>query len=103
MNIETKRENRIAGIPDTVGLAAFEGKYPTALFNKGVRTRDEDHIGHVVKELKDMIVIDGHHDFRFLVPKSKIITYGRNVILDLDYNHIFEYRVSREDPLPKDR
>jgi hypothetical protein len=90
-------------LPDAPDLASYEGRYPDSLFNKGVRTHDEDHVGHVIKELKDKIVIDGHHDFRFIVPKSKIITYGRNVILNLTYRQVFEYQVDRSDPLPEDR
>ena len=102
MSTRTNDNVRTASTPDTVDLAAFEGRYPNALFNKGVRTHDEDHVGHVVKEMRNSIVIDGHHDFRFVVPKSKIITYGRNVILDMDYKTVFKYRVSRDDPLPED-
>ena len=31
-------------------LGTYEGKYPHSLFNKGVRTENEDHVGHVMKE-----------------------------------------------------
>ena len=72
------------------------GKY----FNKGVRTRDEEHVGHVMKETDDMMVIWGHYDWRFDVPKSAIIAVGRNVILGMDYKDVFKYRVDREAPLP---
>jgi len=34
------------------------------------------------------------------VPKSKIIALGRNVILGMDYNEVFKYKVDRNDPLP---
>jgi hypothetical protein len=90
-------------IPDTrIDLAAYEGKYPAPLFNKGVRTQDEDHVGHVIKETKTKIVIDGHFDYRFVVPKEKIIAVGRNVILGMFFKDMFTYQVSRNDPLPED-
>ncbi|MEW5840246.1 hypothetical protein [Nitrososphaera sp.] len=83
-----------------VDLASYEKKYPNSLFNKGVRTQDEEHVGHVMKETADKIVVFGHYDYRFDVPKSKIIAVGRNVILGIDYGHIFKYRVDRNAPLP---
>ncbi|HEX7033067.1 MAG TPA: hypothetical protein VF172_08710 [Nitrososphaera sp.] len=89
--------------PDTrIDLATYEGRYPTSLFNKGVRTQDEDHVGHVIKETKTKIIIDGHYDYRFAVPKEKIITSGRNVILGLTFNDVFAYKISRNDPIPQD-
>jgi hypothetical protein len=36
-------------------LGTYEGKYPNSLFNKGVRTENEDHVGHVMKETDDKI------------------------------------------------
>ena len=85
-----------------IDLAAYEGKYPASLFNKGVRTEDEEHVGHVVTQTPTRIVIDGHFDYRFVVPKEKIIATGRNVILGMGFNDVFAYRVSRNDPLPED-
>jgi hypothetical protein len=90
-------------IPDTrIDLATYEGRYPTSLFNKGVRTQDEEHVGHVIKETNSKIVIDGHFDYRFVVPKEKIIAAGRNVILGLSFGDVFAYKTSRDDPLPED-
>ncbi len=90
-------------VPDTrIDLATYEGKYPTSLFNKGVRTQNEDHVGHVIKETNTKIIIDGHFDYRFIVPKENIITVGRNVILGLFFKDLFAYRVSRNDPLAED-
>jgi hypothetical protein len=43
--------------PPDVDLATYEGRYPRSLFNKGVRTQDEEHIGHVMKETADTIVV----------------------------------------------
>ncbi|HXG07978.1 MAG TPA: hypothetical protein VNI77_11720 [Nitrososphaera sp.] len=86
--------------PQDVDLATYEGRYPNSLFNKGVRTQDEEHVGHIMKETDDKIVIWGHYDWRFDVPKSKIIAVGRNVILGMDYPEVFQYRVDRNAPLP---
>ena len=87
-------------IGQSVDLATYEGRYPKSLFNKGVRTQDEEHIGHVMMEAKNKIVVYGHYDWRFDVPKSKIIAVGRNVILGMDYNDIFKYKVDRKADLP---
>jgi hypothetical protein len=86
--------------PQDVDLATYEGRYPKSLFNRGVRTQDEEHVGHVMKETDDKIVIWGHYDWRFDVPKSKIIAVGRNVILGMNYPEVFQYRVDRNAPLP---
>jgi hypothetical protein len=86
--------------PDNVDLASYEREYPKSLFNKGVRTQDEEHVGHVMKETGDKVVIYGHYDWRFDVPKDKIIAVGRNVILGMDYQDVFKYKVSRDAPLP---
>jgi sporulation protein YlmC with PRC-barrel domain len=83
-----------------VDLATFEGKYPRSLFNKGVRAKNEDHVGHVMKETDKNIVVFGDHNFRYDIPKSKVIAVGRNVILDMDFPEIFNYKVDREAPLP---
>jgi hypothetical protein len=83
-----------------VDLATFEGKYPRSLFNKGVRAKNEDHVGHVMKETDKKIVVFGDHNFRYDIPKSKVIAVGRNVILDMDFPEIFNYKVDREAPLP---
>ena len=83
-----------------VDLATYEGKYPNSLFNKGVRTNDEEHVGHVMKETGNKIVVFGHHNYRFDVPKSKIVAVGRNVILDMRYPEVFKYKVDIDAPLP---
>ena len=56
----------------------------------------------MIKETKSKIVIDGHFDYRFVVPKEKIIAVGRNVILGLFFKDVLAYRTSRSDPLPED-
>jgi hypothetical protein len=54
----------------------------------------------MAKETRDAIVVFGHHDYRFDVPKSRIIAAGRNVILGMDYGDIFAFKVDRNVPLP---
>ncbi len=90
----------IIDLPEPIDLATYEGKYPRSLFNKGVRTQDEEHIGHVMKETDDTIVVWGHYDWRFDIRKSKIIAVGRNVILGMDYKDVFQHKVDRNAPLP---
>jgi hypothetical protein len=85
---------------ENVDLASYEKEYPKSLFNKGVRTNNAEHLGHVVKETDDMIVVFGHYDYRFDIPKSEIAAAGRNVIVRADFPEILKYRVDREAPLP---
>jgi sporulation protein YlmC with PRC-barrel domain len=87
--------------PDTeIDLAAYEKEYPKSLFNKGVRAKNEDHVGHVAKETDDKIVVFGDRDYRYDIPKAKIIAVGRNVIVDMDFPQIFDYKVDRNMPMP---
>jgi hypothetical protein len=86
-------------LPEPVDLAIYEGKYPKSLFNKGVHTQDEEHIGHVMKDTDEKIVIWGHYNWRFDVSKSKIVAVGRNVILGEDYQDVFKYNVDKDAPL----
>ena len=83
-----------------VDLATYEGKYPNTLFNKGVRAKNEDHVGHVMKETSDKIVVFGENNKRFDVPKSEIYQVGMNVILKIDFPEIFNYEVEKSAPLP---
>lgn len=83
-----------------IDLASYEKQYPKSLFNKGVRTNNEDHVGHIVKETDDKIVVFGHYDYRFDIPKSEIVAAGRNVIVGIDFPEILKYRVERNAPLP---
>ena len=43
------------------------GKY----FNKGVMALDTPHIGHVVRETDDKIVVFGDHDYRYDIPNPR--------------------------------
>jgi hypothetical protein len=53
-----------------------------------------------MKETDKKIVVFGDHNFRYDIPKSKVIAVGRNVILDMDFPEIFNYKVDRKAPLP---
>jgi hypothetical protein len=53
-----------------------------------------------MKETDNNIVVFGDHNYRYDIPKSKIIAIGRNVILDMDFPEIFNYKVDRDAPLP---
>jgi hypothetical protein len=72
------------------------GKY----FNKGVKALDSPHVGHVVRETDDKIVVFGHYDYRFDIPKSEIVAAGRNVIVGIDFPELLKYKVDRNAPLP---
>ena len=80
--------------------STYEGKYPTSLFNKGVRAKNEDDLGHIMKETDDKIVIFGYSNTRYDIPKYHIIAVGRNVIVDIDFPEINRYQVDRDSPLP---
>jgi hypothetical protein len=83
-----------------VDLASYESKFPKSLFNKGVRIENEDHVGFVMKEMDDKIVVFGERDYRYDVPKSRIIAAARNVILGMTWEDLFKYKVDRNNPLP---
>jgi hypothetical protein len=53
-----------------------------------------------MKETDDKIVVFGQSNYRFDIPKSRIIAAGRNVILDMDFPEIFKYQVNKSAPLP---
>lgn len=80
-------------------MATYEGKYPNSLFNKGVRAKNEDHVGHVMKETPDKIMVFGSYNHRFDIPKSEIYHVGANVILKIDFPEIYKYEVNMGDPL----
>jgi adenylate cyclase len=83
-----------------IDLATYEGKYPTSLFNKGVRAINEDDLGHIMKETNDKIIVFGYSNTRYDIPKDHIIAVGRNVIVDIDFPEINKYQVERDSPLP---
>src|SRR5215213_1988424 len=98
--LPTSRKDPWTSPASDIDLGTYEKEYPKSLFNKGVRAMNEDHVGHVMKETDDKIVIFGESNYRFDIPKSKIIAVGRNVILDMDFPEIFKYQVDRNAQLP---
>jgi hypothetical protein len=48
-----------------------ERKYPKGLFNKGVRVLNEDHVGHIMKETVNKIVIFGSLVKDLMSPNQK--------------------------------
>lgn len=88
------------GSSGKVDLTEYMRRYGKTLFNKGVRLENEDHVGHVMKETDDVIVVFGEHDYRFDVPKSKITFVGRNVILGMNWDELFKYKVDKNSQLP---
>jgi hypothetical protein len=60
------------------------GKY----FNKGVKSLDSPHVGHVVRETSDKIVVFGEGDDRYDIPKDKIRFAAANVLIDLPFHEI---------------
>lgn len=68
--------------------------------NKEVKALDSPHVGHVVRETDDKIVVFGHCDYRFDKPKSEIVEAGRNIIVGMDFPEILKYRVDSDAPLP---
>src|SRR5215207_2309371 len=98
--LPTSRKDPWSSPAGNIDLGTYEKEYPKSLFNKGVRTNNEDDVGHVMKETNDKIVVFGQSNYRFDIPKSHIIAVGRNVILDMDFPEIFKYQVDRNAPLP---
>ena len=98
--LPTSRVDPWSSPSSRIDLGTYERQYPKTLFNKGVRAKNEDHVGHVVKETDDKIVVFGHYDYRFDIPKSEIVAAGRNVIVGIDFPELLKYKVERNAPLP---
>jgi sporulation protein YlmC with PRC-barrel domain len=98
--LPTSRTDPWADRYKQVDLATYEGKYPKSLFNKGVRTANEDDLGYVVKETDDKIIVFGYSNDRYDIPKSEIIAVGMNVIIGKDFPEVAKYKVPRDAPLP---
>lgn len=81
-------------------LGTYEGRYPNSLFNKGVRTENEDDLGFVAKETPDKIIVFGYSNDRYDIPKSEIIAVGMNVIIGKNFPELSNYKVDRNAPLP---
>ena len=50
-------------------------------------------------ETDNKIVVFGHGDSRFNIPKSRIVAVGKNIILNMNFPEIFVYKVDRNAPL----
>jgi class 3 adenylate cyclase len=74
------------------------GKY----FNKGVRAKNEDDLGHVMKETYDKIIVFGYSNTRYDIPKHHVIAVGRSISLNIDFPEIYKYQVNRNSRLPTD-
>ena len=98
--LPTSRVDPWSSPSSRIDLGTYERQYPKTLFNKGVRAKDEDHVGHIMKETDDKIVVFGDSNYRFDIPKSRIIAVGMNVILGMDFPEIFKYQVDKNAPLP---
>lgn len=98
--LPTSRKDPWTDEKKQVDLAYYEGKYPKSLFNKGVRARNEDDLGFVVKETNDKIIVFGYSNDRYDIPKSEIIAVGMNVIIGKDFPELLKYKVDRNAPLP---
>lgn len=61
--------------------------------NKEVKALDSPYVGDVVRETDDKIVVFGHCDYRFDIPKSEIVAAGRNIIVGMDFPAILKYRI----------
>lgn len=76
------------------------GKY----FNKGVKALDAPHIGHVVRETPDKVIVFGGKQERYDIPIKEIQQVGANVLIGLSFSEIVaKYAVSRKEPLPTSR
>jgi hypothetical protein len=82
-------------------LAAYEGKYPSDLFNKTVILNNRP-IGRVAKETDEVIVVfsDTDSSIRFDITKSEVSVAGGSVIANEDL--LFRYRTDRDAPMPED-
>ena len=57
---DSSRKDRWTSPSSNIDLGTYEKEYSKSLFNKGVQAKNEDDVGHVMKETDDKIVIFGH-------------------------------------------
>ena len=91
--------------PDGAHQPSSEGEkeHPIpSLNNKSVVTMDKEHVGHIISETKNKIIVFGHYMYRFDIPKSEIhsINAKNIVILRMRYDGVFRYGVDRNTRLP---
>ena len=69
-----------------------------------MKALDAPHIGHVVRETPDTIVVFGGKQERYDIPIKEIEQVGGNVLIGLPFADIIKkYTVSRKVPLPTSR
>lgn len=67
-------------------------------FSKGVLALEMPHIGYVVRETEDKIIVYNGIMDRYDIPKSEIQNTGRNVLIGLPlYRIVHKYKISREE------
>jgi hypothetical protein len=82
-------------------LGSFEGRYPDRLFKKTF-VIDNQTVGYVAKETKDLVVIFGESENgRYDIPKSEIVSLGGGVTIR-DVSLLETYRQDRDSPLPEE-
>jgi hypothetical protein len=70
--------------------------------NKDVLALETPHIGYVIRETENKIIVYNGIMDRYDIPKSEIQKIGRNVLIGLPlYGIVHKYKVRREEePLP---
>jgi hypothetical protein len=68
-------------MPDKIHLAIYEKEHPKSPLNKGEGAKNEDRVRHVMEETNDKIVVFGDSNYRFDIPKSKIMAVERSFLL----------------------
>ena len=71
--------------------------------NKDVLALETPHIGYVIRETENKIIVYNGIMDRYDIPKSEIQNTGRNVLISLPlYGIVHKYKVRRdeEEPLP---
>jgi hypothetical protein len=72
--------------------------------NKDVLALETPHIGYVIRETENKIIVFNGIMDRYDIPKSEIQNTGRNVLIGLPlYGIVHKYKVRREEeeePLP---
>lgn len=66
--------------------------------NKDVLALETPHIGYVIKETENKIIVYNGIMDRYDIPKSEIQNTGRNVLIGLPlYGIVHKYKVRREE------
>ena len=69
-------------------------------FNKDVLALETPHIGYVIRETENKIIVYNGIMDRYDIPKSEIQNAARNMLIGLPlYGIVHKYKVSREEEL----